>query len=173
MSIETTANLHLAADWTYVDLDNPLSVVSDIGDVSLNFFLENGSGSGQVNTIWHALVTLPSGGGTGLNLNGLDQRLFNNNLLISFTGGAIKAICVKNAAQESGRYISLAATGTHGFKEPFNGGSGNIQVCSQSVLHLVNPLYGWQVTTTAFRLQILDTSGHGCTTHIAIIGAVP
>jgi hypothetical protein len=170
MAIETTANINIDVGWTYVDLDNPLTVVSDVGNVYIQYPLLNGSGSGQVNTVWHALVTLPSGGSTGLNLNALNQQLFNNNLLISFTGGALKAIVVKNTAEESGRVISLAATGTHGFKEPFNGGSGNVQIPSQSVLSLANPLYGWLVTSTSFRLQLLDTSGHGVTAHIALIG---
>lgn len=172
MAIQTTSNLNIQIDWANIDTDNPLATVADFGDVSINITLEHGSGSGEVNKLWHVNVTLPPSGFTGLNLYDLPQVLFNNTVSVSFSGGAIKGIIVKNTNEISGTTVALVATGTNAFTAPFNGNSGVAFIPSTSVACLANPQFGWGVTSTSNRLQILDTSGHGSSVQIAIIGAV-
>lgn len=125
-------------------------------------------GTGQLNTIWHDLRTLPSGGSEVLDLFNLTRSLFESSFSVSFSGGKIRGITIENI--NSG-VIAVGGSGASAFDIPFGGATG-IPVNGQSTFLQSHTLEGWDVDSDNRHIQVLDTGGLGSRYRISIVGSV-
>lgn len=167
MSIHTTGNLSADITWTQIE-EASLTKISDIGQVTQDTTLTNGTGNSQADAIWHDVRTLPSGSSESFDLTSLVRILFEQEGSMSFVN--VKGIIVKNRNEAVGEYLSIFATGATPFDEPFNGGSGNLPIHPLCSLPLFNYISGWTVDTNNRSISIVNNSNTGIVYEVAIIG---
>jgi hypothetical protein len=167
MSIRTTGNLFAEITWTQIE-EASLTKISDIGQVTQDSTLTNGTGNSQADAIWHDVRTLPQGSSESFNLTSLTRILFEQEGSMSFVN--VKGIIVKNRSEEAGENLAVLATGSTPFDEPFNGGSGNMPVYPLCSLPLLNYIDGWLVDTNNKSISIVNNGSTGIVYEIAVIG---
>lgn len=173
MALTLTSTITAKISWNQQDTDQVQSTANDLGGVSYEENLTAGSGNEQVNTLWHDVRTLPSGGEETLDLFSLTRELFNGSFSVSFSGGNIKGLEIKNINTNVGADIRLRATGSNAFTVPWDGGSGNNAINAKSPLQLANLITGWDVTESQRYLQVVDIGGSGVQYYIGIVGVSP
>lgn len=167
MTINTTANLGASIIWSQIDQAG-LTVTSDIGEVSSTLNLVNGTGLRACDAIWHDIFTLPSGSGRNLRFDTLPKILFGEETTLAFDN--IKSFIVKNKGTVVSQILSVWATGTDAFSEPFNGGSGNLDVHPQCALPLQNYISGWTVSPSHRTITIYNPTPSSIQVEVAVIG---
>lgn len=167
MSIRTTGSLSADVTWTQIE-EATLTKISDIGQVSNDLTLTDGTGNRQNDAIWHDVRTLPAGSSENFDLTSLTRILFDQSGPMSFVN--VKGIIVKNRAVTIGENLSIKATGTTAFDEPFYGGSGNIPIYPMCALPLQNYIAGWNVSSLHKIVSIFNDSSTGIIYEIAVIG---
>ena len=167
MTISTTANIGASIIWSQIDQAG-LVTTSDIGEISSNLNLVNGTGLRACDAIWHDIFTLPSGSGRNLRLDTLTKVIFNEETTLGFDN--VKSLIVKNNSQQVSQILSVWATGTDAFDEPFNDGSGNLDVHPQCALPLQNYISGWTVSPTHRAITIYNPGPSSINVEVAVIG---
>ncbi len=167
MGVTTTGNLNATISFVQLDTQN-LSRISDVGSVSVDVSLPDGTGEQEINAIYHLSGVLPSGGSYTIDLLNLPREIFEEEVSVSFT--KVRGIIIKNKSEVAGHNISVAATGVNSFTDLFNGGSGNFPVFPKYAFNQAKPLDGWTISNSNRYLAILDTSGHGTAYDLCIVG---
>ena len=167
MSILTTGTVQAGLNWAQVD-NQPLTHIADIGGVYTDNNLTDGSGTEQVNMLWHDVLTLPSGGSTYLNLQSLTRTLFGKTVTVGFQ--TVRCIAVKNQNEDSGAYFTITASGSNGFTSIFSGATGKAPVHPKCSIVFPNVIDGWAVSAGSRQIEINDAGGSGCVFEISVIG---
>ena len=167
MAIQTTGTLSASIAWSQVDT-NTYSRTTDSGSIACSLSIADGSGNSQANCIWTDTDTIPSGGTVQIDLLSLPRDIFGETATITFS--RVRGLVFKNAETTAGRYFSIAATGLNAFTDPFAGGSGGMPVQPSCALPLFNSIAGYTVGTGNRYIYLEDTSGHGCSYSVALIG---
>jgi len=168
MAIETTASLSSNASWQQTSTDGHISS-TDIGSFSSDTFLGSGTGSSQINSVWHATGSLAAYGTGNFDLTSLTLPVLGTYLDQSFVDGNIKAFQINNLETEQASSFTLVATGSNGWSEPF-AGSGRVSIHPESSLHLTHSTTGWPVNVTNKEFELVDGGG-GASYEIVFMGA--
>jgi len=169
MAITTAVTTASSVSYQQNDIDsaNSNKYFRDIGSYQYTKNYEDAaSGLGAVNSIWHDRLSI-SGTKQILDLQNLTTTLFGFSITETFTG--VKDVYIENSTTGIGRNINLHSTGTLGWTNLWDGGSGNITLRPNSCFHL-NNWAGWNVTNINRELTIEDMSGSGITTNIFFAG---
>ena len=166
MALATTGTLLSQLGWNQTIDDNGITQ-DDVGSISLGFTLSSGTGTKQVNGVWHANKTLSSGGKDTYDLTALAREVLGGTYNVNFTN--VKAIIVKNRETGVGFDINFQATGTDNFGNPFGFSTGQFDICPSSALMRMNTYDGWTVASGNNLFYIQD-GGSGCAYSIAVIG---
>ncbi len=167
MSIATTATIQADLNWSQID-DQSLTHIADIGSVSTDNALTNGSGDSLCNMLWHDVITLPSGGTYTINLQSLTRVVFGSNVAVGFEN--VKCIAVKNQDTNIGAYLTVTASGADGFTSIFDGSTGKAPVHPKCSIVFPNIVRGWTVSPTNRKFYLNDIGGSGVTIEVSVIG---
>lgn len=137
---------------------------------------ENGTGTGQCNFGAQATGVLASGGKTVFDLTAFITNVFDNSININFSG--VNAITVANTwqgpnnsgfvnASDMGTLV-IATTGSNGWTNLFNGGTGNISLDPYGTLSSVS-FTGYPVSSSNKELTLID-QGSGVAFEVTVIG---
>lgn len=175
MALNTTANLECTLTWSHRDTGQNTNssdaiILTDIGSVSIDEDMLQGTGSQMVCQRFHEVRTLSPSGSYSYDFHSLEQPVFGGVMDVTFSGGYIRAILIKNSADTPGANIKVVATGTDGFNAPFSNGTGGILVGPKSPCLLANIMDGWRVTSTEKSITIIDEAGSGCIFSISVVG---
>jgi hypothetical protein len=167
LGVTTTGNFNATISFVQLDSQN-LSRISDVGSVSADISLPDGTGNQQINTIYHLSGVLPSGGSFTLDLLDLSRDIFQETVSVLFT--KVKGIIIKNTSTTVGHNITVAATGLNSLTDLFNGGSGNFPVFPLGAFVQSKAIDGWSISPSNRYLSIIDSGGFGTGYEIAIVG---
>lgn len=167
MSVTTTATIQADLNWAQIDRQ-PLTHIADIGSVSTDNALSNGSGNEECNMLWHDIFTLGSGQSKYINLQSLIRTVFSQDVTVGFE--KVRCIAIKNQSENIGAYITVTASGSNGFTSIFSGSTGKAPVHPKCSIIFPNVIEGWTVSGASKQIEINDAGGSGCTFEIAVIG---
>ena len=168
-TLELTGALTSSLNWlqSETDSDTVTNTIKDTGTFNYTKNFTSGTGSGEIDTIWHTVDTLTVGGATQYDLTSLTRSLFSSSFTESFA--KVKGLVLENLSTSSGANISLSCTGTNAFTGPFLG-TGIIDIPAKSPFNCGNYMFGWPVSASSKLIQINDTGGSGTKYRIAVIG---
>ena len=166
MALTTVGTLISQLGWTQTITENDVTQ-EDAGNITLGFTLSSGTGTKQVNGIWHADNILSSGGVDSFDLTAMTRNVLGGAYNVNFTN--VKAIIIKNRQTGIGFDINLQATGANAFGNPFGFATGQFDICPSSALMRMNTYDGWNVGSGNSQFYIHD-GGSGCAYSIAVIG---
>lgn len=182
MALTLSSTLVTSLSWVQTDTQDNNARISDngslvVGGVNGTGF-SAGTGYGQVNTLFHDIRTIMSGSGSEqLNLSSLPRSLFGGSYDVSFSGGTIKGLVIKNNSAGTGvsgvltnRDLIINGTGANGWSVPFGGATG-IRIKPEAPFLLINK-EGWTVDASNTMINVQDSVGDGITYEVAIIGVV-
>ena len=138
------------------------------GSIAYSQALTAGTGSLGINGVFNLQsgVIDPSGSYM-IDFSDLSQGIVGGRMTLSFNN--VKAICITNLASTTGEDLSVRATGSNTFTEPFNGGSGNILVKPAASYVYSDPYTGATVDGSNKNLQIYNAgTGTGAFTIVAV-----
>ena len=171
MTVVTKATIQAAIAWTQIDTPNPnytTATVEDAGSVSFAKILTSGTGNSAINNVWWDTTgVIPSGGKTTYNFSSISRGLFGATLESNFTN--IKAIIIENKSSGTNS-IYVTATGTNGFKYPFNGASSGLIIPPLSPAIFINYISGWTVDATHKILQLNNSANTGIGYRMGVLG---
>lgn len=138
------------------------------GSVSYSQALTAGTGSLGVNGVFNLQSGLIDPSGSHLiDFSSLSQGIVGGTMTLTFNN--IKSLCITNLSSTTGEDLSVRATGSNTFTEPFNGGSGNILVKPAASYVYSDPYTGATVDGSNKNLQIYNAgTGTGAFTIIAV-----
>jgi hypothetical protein len=169
--ITTNQTINNSLGWSQLDTGAGESSLKDAVSLGQTLTLGSGSGTGQVNTVWLGTGILGSGDIDILDLYGLSRTMFNQSLLVSFSGGSVKSILVSNVSTGTDEVLRLANTGANDLDGYSNGVGTSLLVYPGSSLILSNSGTGYTVDASNRYLRIVD-SGNGSTYKVGITGVV-
>ena len=167
MAIKTTASVNSSSSWQQTSTDGHISA-TDIGSFSSDVFLNSGTGSSEINSVWHETGSLSSGVTESFDLTLLTLPVLGTSLSQSFSGGNIKAFQINNLETVQGSSFTFVATGDYSWSDPF-GGSGRIDIHPSSSMQLTHSTTGWPVHPNK-TFQLVDGGG-GSSYEIVFMGA--
>lgn len=169
MSINTNGTLVITSSWNQVSTDDAVSTntITDAGQVGYNKIYTSGSSTGTVNQVFNQISTLSSGGSGNFNLTGLNQSIFGNNTVKSFTG--INSITIQNRSTRLGFDININVTSPSGFKQPFGYPTGQIVLRPNSCFHVNTAAQDWPVSSGAKQILLVD-AGSGAAYSLSLFG---
>jgi len=138
------------------------------GSVSYSQALTDGTGSLGINGVFNLQSGLidPSGS-YFIDFSSLSQGIVGGTMTLTFNN--IKSLCITNLSSTTGEDLSVRATGSNTFTEPFNGGSGNILVKPAASYVYSDPYTGATVDGSNKNLQIYNAgTGTGAFTIVAV-----
>ena len=145
MSINTGSVLGLTTQWSEIETD-PLSVnnmVSDVGNISYNLTYTSGTGSGQIDQIFHVNNYLSGTTADIYDMTGAVNTIFNKSVSTPFS--KIKSVTIENV---SGDAVEVIVHGSNGFSEPFGTPATGIPLDPSGYLHINTTGDGWVVDST-------------------------
>ncbi len=140
-----------------------------MGACKSDLIFHNGSGDNQVNNLFHVVDTMPSGGEVQYNLSSLTFTIFNDTYTVTYLGGVVKGLTIRNTETEAGRDIIVACTGVGAFNDPFDGHDGYYVLKPQGIFPVINSLDGFPISSGNSLFSLID-GGTGAGYEIAIIG---
>ena len=138
------------------------------GSIAYSQALTAGTGSLGINGVFNLQsgVIDPSGSYM-IDFSDLSQGIVGGSMTLSFNN--VKSICITNLASTTGEDLSVRATGSNTFTEPFNGGSGNILVKPAASYVYSDPYTGATEDGSNKNLQIYKAgTGTGAFTIVAV-----
>lgn len=171
MALSNSVTTTSSVSWRVKDTSTSDSnrFFDDQGQFIFSKNFSDGSGAlGEVNQKWHNKWTLSSGEDTTLDLTSLSTTLFSTSITQSFTG--IKDFLLLNNSTGVNYKVSVAATGSNGFTNLFNGESGNLVIYPNSVMHYTAWTSGWNVTADNKELTVRDIGGQGAEVSMFLAG---
>lgn len=168
MSIEATAVINSSLAWVFTDHTDEIRI-NDIGTVQSELNLTNGSGDDNINLIYHKEATLTAGATEFFTLANLPFDVFNDTFPISFSGGVVKGLIVRNTSENRGAYLRVAFTGVAAFDDYFDGNTICTiwPKCSHSQ---ANTYDGWLIDGSNHEFAIIDAAGSGVSYELCIVG---
>ena len=167
MSLSTTATISASVAWNQTELVGNSSI-RDIGEHSVSLDFTTGSGSKQINSVWHDKLSLPSGGQINYDLQSLSRELLGGSYTSSF--GRVRVLSINNQATKPGATIRVAATGTNGFVAPFGNTSGSIEIPASGMQVFMNTIDGYTVDGNNKDIQLFDEGGSGALFEVVVVG---
>jgi hypothetical protein len=143
-------------------------ITSDNVSLVSNCPFTYGSGDLQIDAAVNTTGVLASGGSVVLDMTAITKQYFDLESVVPFSG--IKSICIANLATTSGSDIKIAATGSAGLTDLFNGGSGNLLVKPYGAFNYSDPYGGIRTSATNAELTLIDVGGSGASYSVAILG---
>ena len=138
------------------------------GSVSYSQALTAGTGSLGINSVFNLQSGLidPSGSYV-IDFASLSQGIVGGTMSLTFNN--IKSLCITNLSSTTGEDLSVRATGSNTFTEPFNGASGNVLVKPAASYVYSDPYTGATVDGSNKNLQIYNAgTGTGAFTIVAV-----
>jgi hypothetical protein len=167
MAINTTASFEAGLSWTQVD-DTGGNTADNIGfKRRVNF--DNGTGNGQVDTVWLTTGTLAASASVQFDLYNLTRSLLGGTMSITFNPGNVKSLYVENVSTGNGQHFLYNSTGSNGFRGPSNGAGVSLPVFSSGALSFVNAVSGYPVNASNRYFDLRD-GGLGSSYRIGIVG---
>lgn len=175
MSISTFAELINSLTFKQTSQES-LAELTDTGSIDAVSILENGSGLGEINSLYHDSITIPGSGATTIDLSQLTRRMFGSSFQISLQGGSLKALIITNNGSGISQDLELRATGNGYFADlwSISGGVGNNNlrqvIKPKGSYSNANPLDGWSVTSNNKLLEIANLYSGEIPVKIALVG---
>lgn len=165
----STGTLQISLSWSQQDQEgsNISNTVTDAGSYVFNRTWNSGVNNEQINNLFHEVRTLTSGGIQAYDITNLTRTIFSGSFSQGFS--SVRCVFIENISSGTGANIVVAATGSNGWTNGFNGGSGGNVVAAKSPFIIANYITGFAVTTTN-RFLYLNDLGSGCTVRIGILG---
>jgi hypothetical protein len=155
-------------NYSYTDSTSTRSVVdSNSADNKATFTY--GTGNLQVNMVARATGILSSGGTTTIDVTALSVNPLGVDYNVDFSG--IKSIVISNDSTVEGYNFTVAATGSNGLTDMFNGGSGNLSLKPYGSYIYTDPFAGITVSPTNKDIQLID-GGSGVQYSVTVLGIV-
>ena len=153
----TTGDITTLAQWADIQTDASGNVLStDIGQLSNNLSLIQGSESGQVNNLYHTTITGTSGIADVYDLTDLSDSHINITLDRSFL--KVKSISVQNLSTGVGQYLDFDVSSSSGFGPMFGEPNQPIVINPKSCLQRGDAYTGYLVDTGNRVLEITAQS---------------
>ncbi len=162
-----TARGFVSLNYSFTDLSSTGAVISDSANAQSSVDFVYGSGDSQITLAVSNSGQLSSGGFVDIDLRNLTKTILNYTSTVSITG--VKGFCIVNNATSKGSNIAVRSTGTTGFTNLFNGGSGNLLIKPTASFMFVDP-YGTPTTTGNKNFQIVDVGGSGASYSYTVFG---
>jgi hypothetical protein len=142
-----------------------LSTPRDRVNYALTKSFANGTGTAQVNAIYHAKRTLASGASEELKLTGTLQDTFGN--VVSFA--RVNALMIENTS--ASMTLTIGGSEANAWNTWTTGATDSVVIGSSGAMLTVNPLTGWVVASgTGDLLKITNSAGTATDYYIWIVG---
>lgn len=168
MAEALSAQVSASLLWLFQDTLG-LTTIADSSRLEFAAQLNDGSGAGQANLVWHDLRTVTSGANDDLVLSALPQSIFGNTVNLDFA--AVKGLLIVNANTATGDELRVGAAPSHAWSAPFGSATDKVRVPTNSCLLLVNQNDGWNVAAgSADTLRIANPTSDDIQYKIVIVG---
>lgn len=169
MSITLSGTALTSSSYSIVE-NSGGKLLSDNQNVLASCPYTYGTASFQVDAAITITGVLPSGGTTAIDLKAVTKNAFGISSTVGFSG--IKNLTIVNTATDSGRDISIRATGTGACTGFFNGGSGNLLIKPYSAFSYNDPYTGVRTNSSSKLISLFDVSGSGASYSVSILGSL-
>ena len=154
MALNTTATLSVDTVFQQQETETN-SFDNRQGSLGYSQALTSGTGSLNIDAVYNLQsYSIASGAQLSIDFTSVSQAIVGGSMTLSFNN--IKSIAINNSATGTGEDISVRATGSNAFTEPFNGQSGNLLVKPSASYIYSDPYTGATVDSSNKNFQITN-----------------